>query len=760
MLAVCTSSTLTLLDSPTIKRSPTVVSPTTTLDLPSVITWSPDNSFIFVSQGNTIHKLDPAGNHVGTIFETNHPVTAITCRDKGNTVIFSSQSEIVILETHSSKVVQKIDSHKSPIVSLSLSNDTTLLASTSTDSVLVHNLTLASHTVLRGLPSGEITTCTFHPHIRTRLLLAIDTQVAIYDTSRPSSHARIISVDKAKGHIVAITCSPFSKSLIAVACSGGTVGLVDLDKEKGLLRSLSLRAPLTTLAFSPEGASLYAGTENGKILVLDLRTLDKPPKTISISQGGESVVCMAVQRKLKSGQGPKPSTVKPLAPQDVNKTPIRRAAGASTEKKPPVPTKLKPASAISPPRSRTTSVTSASTKPRSTSATNLTLTPRPPIRTRTISSIGPTSPSTRAVSTPARPATVVGRASMTMKPSNSSESNTGRSLKATKSAADGKLDVSISAEDLLDLPKTRKENVNPKTDSRRTRTTSMTSRVSAGSGARQRTVSSTSRTSTSSRTASGKKPSIDPVSPIPPVPKLPAAFHEEQLTSIRFSESRSPSPDLFIPDNIPVTPLPKKNKGKAREMDAGLNILGLGTPEVRRWVEAGDEEKKEGRRVGFAEDSTAPVASSSGSRSDHNSPGSDDTGPQLQEAKIELTVQISPRRPLPQTKASSTWTAVPSPLRNSHTSHLNDGPSTAGQPGPSSNPAHDLLHTLIRDALYDFRRETKAEIIGLHLDLVRMGRSWRKEMKEAMEEWGEELKEIRDDNRRLREENERLRRGY
>ena len=62
--------------------------------------------------------------------------------------------------------------------------------------------------------------------------------------------------------------------------------------------------------------------------------------------------------------------------------------------------------------------------------------------------------------------------------------------------------------------------------------------------------------------------------------------------------------------------------------------------------------------------------------------------------------------------------------------------------------------------MYDFRRETKSEIIGLHLDLVRMGRGWRKELCEALESWSEELKEIRRENELLRQENERLRRGY
>jgi hypothetical protein len=62
-----------------------------------------------------------------------------------------------------------------------------------------------------------------------------------------------------------------------------------------LFRTLSLKVPLTSLEFSPEGAAIYAGTEHGKILILDLRALDKPPKTIIISETGCRIEAMSVQ---------------------------------------------------------------------------------------------------------------------------------------------------------------------------------------------------------------------------------------------------------------------------------------------------------------------------------------------------------------------------------------------------------------------------------------------------------------------------------
>jgi len=60
--------------------------------------------------------------------------------------------------------------------------------------------------------------------------------------------------------------------------------------------------------------------------------------------------------------------------------------------------------------------------------------------------------------------------------------------------------------------------------------------------------------------------------------------------------------------------------------------------------------------------------------------------------------------------------------------------------------------------MLDFRQETRAEMVGLHLDLVRMGRGWCREMRAAMQEYVGDLKELWEENRKLREENERLRR--
>ena len=57
-------------------------------------------------------------------------------------------------------------------------------------------------------------------------------------------------------------------------------------------------APVTCLSFSAEGAALFAGTENGKFLALDLRALDKPPKSITVSKNGDQIIGISVQVRI------------------------------------------------------------------------------------------------------------------------------------------------------------------------------------------------------------------------------------------------------------------------------------------------------------------------------------------------------------------------------------------------------------------------------------------------------------------------------
>ena len=154
-----------------------------------------------------------------------------------------------------------------------------------------------------------------------------------------------------------------------------------------------------------------------------------------------------------------------------------------------------------------------------------------------------------------------------------------------------------------------------------------------------------------------------------------------------------------------------------------MRVLGLGSPEIERWI----QDKGKGRVVGFADD--VPDERGDVCR----------TGDDERERERGLAMQISPHK---------------SPLR-----HSIPGSPSAGI-GGSSSPAQQFLRTIVQDVMYDFQRETKAEMVGLHLDLVRMGRGWKRELRELMDEYVGSLKELREENVKLRKENEILRRGF
>lgn len=59
-----------------------------------------------------------------------------------------------------------------------------------------------------------------------------------------------------------------------------------------------MKTPLTCCAFTAEGAAIYLGTENGKLFILDLRSLEKEPKSFTIGDGTAPVKAINVQASI------------------------------------------------------------------------------------------------------------------------------------------------------------------------------------------------------------------------------------------------------------------------------------------------------------------------------------------------------------------------------------------------------------------------------------------------------------------------------
>ena len=179
-----------------------------------------------------------------------------------------------------------------------------------------------------------------------------------------------------------------------------------------------------------------------------------------------------------------------------------------------------------------------------------------------------------------------------------------------------------------------------------------------------------------------------------------------------------------------------------------MQVLGLGTPEVDRWIRAGQEGQRK-KRSQFGNGDIEGKAKTVGFKEDDEESDKDEFDHDEREKERSLTMQISPRRPSVNVSGTSAQSWAASPVPNA--SQI-DG-------GPGSSSAHELLKTIVQDVMYDFQRDTKAEMMGLHLDLVRMGRGWKTELRSLMDEYVGDLKDLRDENQKLRLENDRLRRG-
>jgi protein NEDD1 len=253
-------------------------------------------------------------------------ITAVSVSASGNLVLGIGR-KVVVAEyaTGTRNMLKTFESHATAINALAVSNDSTLIASASSKGVHIHDLVVpAKHTSLR-LPtnaSRSINTLMFHSHVRTRLLLGSGCNILVYDVAKPSAPLKSINIGQ---DVVAIACSPFSKTLVAVA-STGSVNLVDLDKEKGyvkykhmilynmttlciilahrLFKTVLSPESITSITFSPEGAAIYIGTQDG-MRILNLRELDKEMKRVLMTDTGQAIICLAVQVRIPGAIPPR-----------------------------------------------------------------------------------------------------------------------------------------------------------------------------------------------------------------------------------------------------------------------------------------------------------------------------------------------------------------------------------------------------------------------------------------------------------------------
>ncbi|KAF8507336.1 WD40-repeat-containing domain protein [Hysterangium stoloniferum] len=756
-LAATTATTLAIVEGALLKRLTTPYEPQRfqACVVSKAHTWSPDNQTLYVISSDTIHAFSPNTGEVKLLFNPPQrlPLQPVVIARDNSTIIFAQGSSIHVLGLGSNvpKITNTLIGHSSSIASLSLSNDASLLASSSISGTLcVHNLSHNSLTVLKSPPtsasSGRNIICRFHPHTRTRLLVGSGRTLTVYDTSRPSAPIKTIQLTEKEntgfaanpGQIVAISCSPFSKALAAVAFNSGMIALIDLDKDRALLKTIHIQVPVTSMTFTADGASLALGTESGKIILKEWRSSEDDTRIICVDSEnrGERITALSIQHRLKhsptttSGlktlSTAKPSTTAaaPLAPYDLNhangKSLGRRVTSSSRGSK--------EHAAATPSRNR-----KAVDKPQ------------------------------RAFSPPKAPVPVTddesGDVSVQM---DALMGDTGRVKKPPKSSSEN-----------IPLPKSR-YSTSSCTSSLAPDTASTTDR--SGSSAALHDLPS-SKSTTRARAVSLKSTTFKVASPstkktiISSTTQL--SFNDVKGRTLSFKAARptaSKSPSVnravnslsgrrasaVLTENSSRTPTPELHSIEVEapiwQPTIPINV-DLPTPDVDRWLEAGrgptsaEAAGDKAKHVGWAISSNSDIQ---GGFSDNEND------------EDERTI---PARPLPLSVAASTMTPIrrPNILPDSNSIQTSPPQSLQGEdrgPTGSVTQPQDLIRALVNDMIHDYQREMREDIQGLHLDLLRMGRNWKHELRSLMEEYIGDLKDMREENTRLRRENDRLRRGF
>ncbi|KAG9318759.1 WD40-repeat-containing domain protein [Chiua virens] len=764
MLAIITHNGTSLIDPASLKNSSSSLFPVSRSLECSANAWSADNSQLYLANASSIKRYTPSECLLEDLHHGSDTVTCLEMKDKNGTLFFAAGNNVWLLDyTHSpGKPLSSLEPHKSVVTRLSISNDGTLLASVSASAVFVHNLTLSSCSQLKGLPDkGPITCCLFHQHSRTRLLLAIGRDIVIYDSMRPSSPLKTVRVP-GSGGISGMAESPFSKTLVAVVTSSGDVILVDLDKDNGILKTVNVNAPLTCCAFTTEGAAIYLGAESGKLLVLDLRSLEKEPKLFTIGDGGGPIKAINVQGKSKSRPPDTTSTKvrsssttvarsSPQCPTSFSRKASISSATAGTGVKSPVrvtvASKIRAGGGVTPkkklflparsPLSETKNLgldaqLAASRSPTlSRHARPFKLQTNKDREENSGTKVGSSSPTSKAL-------TELANAKQRMKPSSSHKMG-----QDFERLGLGPAPESISGH--LAAMRVRSGLVSNGGHSDRMKTT--TRRIISES---VETVAAGRKARPTSSASTESKPSSKPVNGV-------VRMQERQELRATTPENSGDHLDLSSPElpREPVTPISLgKNGAKAplaSVAGTGVGILGLTSPEVTKRVQGGNRNGKgkekpvEMKKARFVR-READEKLSGGSDESESEDVLQASLEELQggEQEQELSLQVSPRRP--------TIPPPPSWLQSPHR------PSTANI--NMNVAAQDFLRGIVHEVMYDFQRETKAEMTGLHLDLVRMGRTWKQELRDIMEEWSGEIQELKAENKRLKEENERLRRSH
>ncbi|RHZ57116.1 hypothetical protein Glove_393g13 [Diversispora epigaea] len=337
----------------------------------NAVRWNHDNQQLAVV-GNkgalTIH--DSRGNLLETIPFNNDTsetpdVNAIHFANKSRYVLYGGSDKVVnIWDRKYSTFTDALKGHRSNITCIDLNIDETIVASSNSGgNILVHNRQKSNAWDSLTVPTKQPINVLAYSFFKRGLLAAggKDGSLRLWDTSTSTTALQTFE----NSHHSEIKGMAFSPSNSQLLCSVGldtNIVFYDVGK-KSTLKVIYTDSPLTALGFKADGLTIVAGTQQGRILVYDLRSTIKPTCTLSVHESCP-IRCLHFQEKARSPEA-RPTTTK------------RPSHNRTSSKGTIFPILSSKVSKTSHPLSTPSSTTPSSTTPSSTPSTPSTPTPTP-----------------------------------------------------------------------------------------------------------------------------------------------------------------------------------------------------------------------------------------------------------------------------------------------------------------------------------------------------------------------------------------------
>ncbi|WWC72190.1 uncharacterized protein I206_106150 [Kwoniella pini CBS 10737] len=341
--------------SPFTKHLPSTITPTA-LPLPSrfpsgttpqVVTSSIGHIYLYMKSFHIIWEYDNKGRRISEISLPGEKVNQILPTSTGGkqNVIVSLEDgrKLKVMEKHESrwKCINTLQAPEGNTMALAGNIDSTLVAAGSnTGELVVFNRIKGERLIvpLNKKSEGPISPLlTFCPSQPSTILLPTSSNLLRLTLSSISTSRIDIKELPVKGPVLDITFSPVVETadgskkggLCAVLKQGGEVALIGIDSESSL-KIVSFGRDLVGLTFL-DGATLAGRTEEGSLLVKDLRALSKPPFHVACNEPISSI------QVLPRGKTSRVSLAPSVSSTSSKRTPLGENQAGNVPTPPPVP---------------------------------------------------------------------------------------------------------------------------------------------------------------------------------------------------------------------------------------------------------------------------------------------------------------------------------------------------------------------------------------------------------------------------------------